>query len=113
MRHPRLWSADLKASSGNPDTDYLSFVSEYIDSISDTLRPINLRIHDHPESKWKEVIAHETLVSFLQTQKGWTVTPSAYDMPTAFVAVYDSGKKGPVISFNAEYGVQAPRCFNL
>lgn len=32
------------------------------------------------------------------------MTPSAYDIPTAFVAVFDSGRRGPVVSFNAEYG---------
>lgn len=83
---------------------YLDFVSTYIESISETLRPISLKIHDNPELNFKEFIAHETLTKFMKTRKGWKVTPSAYGIETAFTAVYDSGKKGPVISYNAEYG---------
>jgi hypothetical protein len=41
----------------------------------------------------------------MKTRKGWKVTPSAYGIKTAFIAVYDSGNKGPIISYNAEYGV--------
>ncbi|KUJ09716.1 uncharacterized protein LY89DRAFT_597626 [Mollisia scopiformis] len=83
--------------------EYLDFVSTYIESISETLRSISLKIHDNPELNFKEFIAHETLTKFMNTRKGWKVTPSAYRIKTAFIAVYDSGKKGPVISFNAEY----------
>ncbi|KAJ5041617.1 uncharacterized protein L3040_005195 [Drepanopeziza brunnea f. sp. 'multigermtubi'] len=82
---------------------YLDFVSKYIDSISEALRPVNVRIHDNPELKYEEFFAHETLTTFMKTRKGWKVVPSAYGIPTAFIAEYDSGKKGPVISFNAEY----------
>ena len=32
------------------------------------------------------------------------MTPSAYGMATAWVAAYDSGKRGPVVSFNVEMG---------
>lgn len=84
--------------------EYLDFVSSYIDSISETLRPISLKIHDNPELNFEEFIAHETLTKFMKTRKGWEVTPSAYGIKTAFIAVYDTGKKGPVISYNAEYG---------
>ena len=83
---------------------YLEYVSSYIDSISETLRPISLKIHDNPELKFEEFIAHETLTKFLKTRKGWKVTPSAYGIATAFIAEFDSEKKGPVISYNAEYG---------
>ncbi|KAH7360643.1 hypothetical protein BKA65DRAFT_604067 [Rhexocercosporidium sp. MPI-PUGE-AT-0058] len=85
--------------------EYLDFVSAYIDSISETLRPVSLRIHDNPELNYKEFIAHETLTKFMKTRKGWKVTPSAYGIETAFIAVFDSGEKGPVISYNAEYGI--------
>lgn len=85
--------------------DYLGDIGSYIDSIADAIWPINKKIHDNPELGYKEYIAHEALTSFLKTQKGWQVTPSAYGMDTAFVAVFDSGKKGPVVSFNAEMGV--------
>ncbi len=92
------------ARSSTTQDEYLDFVSEYIDSISETLRPINLKIHDNPELNYKEFIAHDALITFLRTRKGWKVTPSAYGIPTAFIAIYDSGNKGPVISYNAEYG---------
>ena len=92
------------SNSKSPYNEYLEFVSSYIDSISDLLRPVSLKIHDNPELNYEEYIAHETLTRFLETRKGWKVTPSAYGLPTAFIAVYDSGKEGPVISYNAEYG---------
>lgn len=82
----------------------LDFVSSYIDSISEVLRPVSLRIHDNPELNFKEFIAHETLTKFLNSRKGWKVTPSAYKIETAFIAEYDGGRKGPVISYNIEYG---------
>ena len=86
-------------------SQYFDFISEYVESISETLRPVNLKIHDNPELNYEEFIAHETLTKFMRTRKGWKVTPSAYGIATAFIAEYDSGKKGPVISFNAEYGM--------
>ncbi|CZR66428.1 related to amidohydrolase [Phialocephala subalpina] len=98
--------ADLgipSTSNASRQDVYLDFVSTYIESISETLRPISLKIHDNPELNFKEFIAHETLTKFMKTRKGWAVTPSAYGIETAFIAVYDSGKNGPVISYNAEY----------
>jgi metal-dependent amidase/aminoacylase/carboxypeptidase family protein len=83
---------------------YRDDISLCIDSLDDTLRPINLKIHDNPELCYEEFIAHEILVSFLKTRPGWIVTSSTYGIATAFVAEFDSGKKGPVVSFNAEYG---------
>jgi hypothetical protein len=84
--------------------NYLDFVSSYIESIGDILRPLSLKIHDNPELNFEEFIAHKALTEFLKTRKGWKVTPSAYGLATAFVAEYDSGKPGPVVSYNAEYG---------
>ena len=84
--------------------DYLDFISDHIDSWEARLRPLNLKIHDNPELCYKEFIAHEAFVKFLKGWPGWKVTPSAYGIQTAFIAEYDSGKPGPVVSFNAEYG---------
>jgi hypothetical protein len=86
--------------------NFLTLVSSHIDSLSESLRVLSLDIHDHPEIRNKEFHAHEILTAFINEQKlqDWTVTPSAYDIPTAFVAVFDSGRRGPVVSFNAEYG---------
>lgn len=83
---------------------YLNGISDYVDSVANTLWPLNKTIHDNPETGWKEFIAHDALTRFLEGQNGWKVTPSAYGLKTAWVAVWDSGKKGPVVSFNVEMG---------
>ncbi|KAI0152514.1 hypothetical protein F4776DRAFT_36576 [Hypoxylon sp. NC0597] len=82
--------------------DYLDEISNFIDSIADDLWPVNKKIHDNPELGYEEYIAHETLTKFMASRPGWKVTPSAYGLATAWVAVFDSGKKGPVVSFNVE-----------
>lgn len=87
----------------HPGSPYLRSISAYVDDINDELRRVSIEIHDHPELQYKEFHAHEILTKYLEEQKGWHVTPSAYDIKTAFVAVYDSGKTGPVVSLNAEY----------
>lgn len=85
--------------------DYLSSISAYIEEIKHQLRTaISLPIHDNPELQYKEFEAHRILTEFMTQQSGWKVTPSAYGIDTAFVAVYDSRRPGPTVSFNAEYG---------
>ncbi|KAK5173734.1 uncharacterized protein LTR77_002415 [Saxophila tyrrhenica] len=86
---------------------YLDAISSAVEGISDELRTISLDIHDHPELQYKEFHAHQILTDYLRNQEGWKVTPSAYDIKTAFVAVFDSGREGPVVSFNAEYDALA------
>ncbi|KUI69744.1 Peptidase M20 domain-containing protein 2 [Cytospora mali] len=93
--------ANLRADSRPA---YASDISSYIDSIADSIWPVNKKIHDNPELNYEEHIAHETLVRFMRSQEGWKVTQSAYQIETAWVAVYDSGRKGPVVSFNVEMG---------
>lgn len=83
---------------------YLRDVNSSVDSIADALWIINQKIHDNPELGFKEYLAHETLTNLLRSQDGWKVTPSVYGMETAWVAIYDSGTDGPVVSFNAEMG---------
>jgi metal-dependent amidase/aminoacylase/carboxypeptidase family protein len=80
-------------------------VSKYVDSISETLWPINTEIHDNPEFQYEEVKAHDLLTLFLEFQGGWNVTRSAYNISTAFTAVFQGSGDGPVVSFNAEYGM--------
>lgn len=82
---------------------YLATISEHIETLSSDLRRISLSIHDCPELQYKEFHAHRVLTEHLQTCKGWNVTPSAYGIETAFVAVYDTGRDGAVVGFNAEY----------
>jgi hypothetical protein len=84
--------------------DFLDDVSKAIEDLSADLRRVSLEIHDNPELQYKEFHAHDVLTKYMQDQEGWDVTPSAYGIKTAFVACYDTGKKGPVVSFNAEYG---------
>lgn len=90
-------------------SDKLSRISRHIDSISDELRTISLDIHDHPELRFNETHAHHVLTTYLQSQPGWKVTPSAYGLATAFVAVFEGQSPGAVVSFNAEYGLHQPR----
>ncbi|KAK5994821.1 Xaa-Arg dipeptidase [Cladobotryum mycophilum] len=82
--------------------EFLDDISKTVDGLAEEFWPINKKIHDNPERGFKEVIAHDILTRFMGAQDGWSVTPSAYGMPTAWVAVYDTGKNGPVVSFNAE-----------
>lgn len=85
---------------------YMSEIDEHIDTLQDALWPLNKFIHRNPELAFKEYKAHDALTEFMSSQDGWEVTPSAYGIQTAWTAVYDTGKKGPVVSFNAEMGTQ-------
>jgi metal-dependent amidase/aminoacylase/carboxypeptidase family protein len=84
--------------------EHLGEISDFIDGIADKLWEVNKTIHDNPELGYKEYIAHRTLTKFMSSQDGWKVVPSAYGLATAWVAVFDSGKKGPVVSLNVEMG---------
>ncbi|POS70535.1 hypothetical protein DHEL01_v211073 [Diaporthe helianthi] len=81
---------------------FLNSINVFIEGISDELWTINRKIHDNPELGYEEYKAHALLTSFLTSKKGWKVTTSAYGMDTAWVAVYDSGERGPVVSLNVE-----------
>jgi hypothetical protein len=91
-----------------PEPDYLDQISNLVDGLSESLRVISLEIHDHPELQYKEYHAHKVLTEFFSKQEGWKVTPSAYGIDTAFVAVFETHKSGPTVSFNAEYGMIKP-----
>ena len=101
-------NGDISPIINNNNADYMSIISAHVQALSDSLRHLSLTIHDNPEVRNKEFIAHEALTKFISEQdaKGqkWEVTPSAYGIGTAFVAVFDSGREGAVVSFNAEYG---------
>lgn len=83
---------------------FLDPISQAVDNLLEEFWPINKKIHDNPERGFKEFIAHDVLTTFMKSQSGWAVTPSAYGMETAWAAVFDTGKCGPVVSFNAEMG---------
>jgi len=85
---------------------HLLDISDFINhEVAESLWPVNKKIHDNPELGYHEIIAHDALTTFMETRPGWKVTRSAYGLETAWVAVYDSGRKGPVVSFNAEMGM--------
>lgn len=91
----------------HPKDDRLNNISAYVDSIAGQLWVVNRQIHDNPELGYQEHIAHDTLTNFMRRQKGWTVTPSAYGLETAWIAVYEghtNNGSNPVVtvSFNAE-----------
>jgi metal-dependent amidase/aminoacylase/carboxypeptidase family protein len=102
-----LVSGEEKMSQIVPQGDldeYLSDIDKCIEKFQGALWPLNKSIHDNPELAFKEHKTHDALTRFMCSQKGWRVTPSAYGLETAWVAAYDSGKDGPVVSFNAEMG---------
>ncbi|CAG8766883.1 3746_t:CDS:2, partial [Dentiscutata heterogama] len=81
--------------------DLTEIVLQAIDDVSEELREISLKIHDHPELGNEERFAHELLVNYLK-KKGFKVTPSAYGLETAFVAEFQSkAGEGRVVSFNS------------
>ncbi|KAF2207454.1 hypothetical protein CERZMDRAFT_62755 [Cercospora zeae-maydis SCOH1-5] len=71
--------------------------------MSEALRQVSLQIHDNPELQYREYLAHDIITKFVAGHPGWNVTRSAFSLATAFMAVFDSGRSGPVVSFNAEY----------
>jgi metal-dependent amidase/aminoacylase/carboxypeptidase family protein len=99
-------NGDSNESANGISNEYMSTISEQVDLLSESLRRLSLKIHDNPEVRYKEFIAHEAITTFIREQddQKWKVTPSAYGIATAFVAVFGSGRPGPVVSFNAEYG---------
>ncbi len=86
---------------------YLRDIDTFVDGLSDDLWVVNKQIHDNPELGYKEHKAHALLTEFMKARSGWKVAPSAYGLETAWVAVHDSGEKGPVVSFNVEMGNNA------
>jgi hypothetical protein len=83
---------------------YLQDVDDFVDNASGDLWNINKQIHNNPELGYEEHKAHALLTCFMKSVTGWNVTASAYGIATAWVATYDRGKKGPVVSFQVEMG---------
>jgi aminobenzoyl-glutamate utilization protein B len=72
----------------------------WLDSNAAELAQLNDKIWSFAEVAMEEYESSEALASYLE-KNGFAVTRSAAGMPTAFVAVYGSGK--PVIGILAEY----------
>jgi hypothetical protein len=93
----------------NQFSDYLHRIDDYIESLAHSLWPLNRFIHENPELAFEEHKTHDALTSYLESYDDWQVTKSAYGLDTAWIAVYDSDKPGPVVSFNAEMGTSLPQ----
>lgn len=87
--------------------EFLSDIDHFIHSLDAPLWSLNSFLHENPELGFREYKAHDALTKFMRSREGWHVTPSAYGMDTAWVAVYDSGRPGPAVSFNAEMGASS------
>lgn len=74
---------------------------EKVKAVSDDLREISLKLHDNPETAWKEHTAHDTLASYLKNIKD--VEIEEFDKyPTAFKATYSNGA-GRTFALCSEY----------
>ena len=71
-----------------------------IDEQAALLLELSHSIHSHPEENYEEHHAHAVLTSALSALN-FTVTPSAFDLPTAFAASF--GSAGPLIAVFCEY----------
>jgi hypothetical protein len=113
----------IERPSGGPDTlecrsgaqnhqnsskDHLAEIDDVIESLHNSLWPLNKSIHSNPELAFEEYKTHDALTKYMQSHKDWQITKSAYGLETAWIAVYDSRKPGPVVSFNAEMGASSP-----
>ncbi|GAA6055337.1 hypothetical protein JCM3770_005294 [Rhodotorula araucariae] len=83
------------------------YVKESIAALDAELRDLSLAIHARPELAWEEHHAHDLLTDYMENQPGFTVTRHAYDLPTAWSAVYSSpaaasATEVPSIGFNSE-----------
>ena len=73
-------------------------------STIDALRGLSKYLLDNPELAFKEHLAHNACIDFLRTHcLDWTITPNAYNLETAWEAVYTQGKGGRRIVFCSEY----------
>jgi hypothetical protein len=85
----------------------LADIDGIIESLQEPLWLLNKFIHKNPELAFEEYKAHDALTNYMQPHEDWKITRSAYGLDTAWVALYDSGKPGPVVSFNAEMGMSS------
>ncbi|KAK1750496.1 hypothetical protein QBC47DRAFT_406856 [Echria macrotheca] len=102
MEHDFVMVEKEDGCSRDDPPKYLSEISLLVDSLADPLWSLNTFIHDNPELAFEEFKTHDALVKFMRSQDGWQVTPSACGIKTAWIATFNLGKPGPVVSFNAE-----------
>ncbi|KAF9166504.1 hypothetical protein DFQ26_007686 [Actinomortierella ambigua] len=97
--------------AANNQAKYIKDVHDAIDAAAQSLREVSLKIHSNPELGYKEVIAHETLTNYMESQ-GFKVKRHACEIDTAFVAEFESpatraaeqaGQKIHTIGFCSEF----------
>ncbi|WP_168413109.1 M20 family metallopeptidase [Bacillus salacetis] len=77
-------------------------IVDEIDQLKTVFEEISIYIGENPELGHEEFKASKILSETLE-DFGFDVEMETCDLPTAFRAVFDSGKAGPVIGFMAEY----------
>ncbi|KAG8909050.1 hypothetical protein FRC01_007176, partial [Tulasnella sp. 417] len=81
--------------------DVAKTIEEELESLSDELRELSLKIHDHPEIMYEERYAHDTLTAFMR-EHGFDVTPHYLGLETAWRAAFEVGKGGRTVGFQSE-----------
>ncbi|MFC5453017.1 M20 family metallopeptidase [Paenibacillus aestuarii] len=81
-------------------------INQTIDQHADRFKAISSFIGANPELGHEEFLAFARLTEELE-HHGFQVERGVLDIPTAFLATYDSGKPGPVVAFLAEYDALA------
>lgn len=111
-QQPILPSYDTSTAFSSDQLQQLtSTIHEEIQTtLRDPLRTLSLDIHSNPEVGFEEHKTHDILVKFMKQHEkdGWKVTPHAFDLDTAWSAVFvnnpetKSEKDIPLVGFNSE-----------
>lgn len=99
-----------KKASFRDIPEHLPTIDFVVNDLQPSLWKVNTFIHEHPELGFEEHTAHDVLTQYLRSRGDWAVTPSAHGMATAWEAVFDTGRPGPTVSFNAEMGELSNSC---
>ncbi|MBP1995276.1 M20 family metallopeptidase [Paenibacillus eucommiae] len=77
-------------------------IRETIDLHAAQFKEISAFIGANPELGHQEFMASSRLIEVLE-EHGFMVEKAVLDIPTSFLATYDTGKPGPIVAFLAEY----------
>jgi amidohydrolase len=77
-------------------------ILDAIDSHADAWKAVSEFIGNNPELGHEEYLASARLTELLESED-FEVQRGVLDIPTSFIATYDSGKPGPIVAFLAEY----------
>ena len=77
---------------------------ELDDDVISALKKLSVFLLQNPELAFKEYKAHDACIAFLRQHcPDWKITEKAYQVDTAWEAVYSQGKGGRRIVFCSEY----------